>query len=72
MQKKKQQINKSLTSACQQEKGQLPQETIKLAKGLLKHHGKRVFKIEFKDILGSFAHILRGCSRTLAMAGKKE
>lgn len=71
MRKKKQQINKSLTSACQQEKGQLPQETIKLAKGLLKHHGTRVFKTELKDILRSFAH-LRGCSRTLAMAGKKE
>lgn len=36
MWKKKQQINKTLTSAYQQERGQLLQENIKQAKGLLK------------------------------------
>lgn len=51
---KKQQIYKSLTNSCQHERGQLPQETIKQAKGLLKHDRKGGFKKEFEDILGSY------------------
>lgn len=56
--KKRQQINKSHISACQQERRQLSQEITKLAKGLLKH-GKGKFRKEFKDRLGSFAHICK-------------
>jgi len=59
--KKRQQINKSHISACQQERGQLSQEITKLAKGLLKHYGK--FRKEFKDRLGIFALF---CKRLLS------
>lgn len=44
-------------SACQQERGELSQEVTKLAKCLLKLYGEGKSRKEFKDRLGSFAHI---------------